>query len=164
MRFRFFSIFFLVLFIASKAEARNIGNDSKFATHMPALITAVVNTDGPVLEMGCGDFSTPLLHAICAANKRFLLTAETNRNWMNLFVDLERNWHQFQHVDSVRGWNDIGLGVYWSVVFIDHAPGERRVVDIRRLRSYADVFVVHDTQHWGYRYEPTLSSFKYKYV
>lgn len=164
MRFRFFLAFFLLSFVFFSSQARNMGSDSNFATHMPALLTAVANTDGPILEMGCGDFSTPLLHAICAVNKRFLLTTETNKNWMNLFVDLKRDWHQFRFVSSAQDWNNVGLGVRWSVVFVDHAPGERRVVDIIRLRPHVDVFVVHDTQEPGYRYEPTLSSFRYKYV
>jgi hypothetical protein len=32
----------------------------------------------------------------------------------------------------------------WAVVFIDHGPDERRVVDARRLASRAEFVVVHD--------------------
>ena len=122
----------------SMVGGRSLGNPN-YATHMVPLITAVSNTDGPILEMGCGDYSTPLLHAICAASQRPLLTAETDASWMNLFLDLKRSWHQFQHVSDFYDWDNVGNGVYWSVILIDHAPGNRRVVDIRRFRKKADI-------------------------
>ena len=40
---------------------RELGNPN-FGTHMVPLINAVINTTGDVFEMGCGDYSTPLLH------------------------------------------------------------------------------------------------------
>jgi len=160
-------IVFLSIFIncgsIPMATGRVLG-DANWGTHMAPLFVAVANTDGPILEMGCGDFSTPLLHALCAPNNRFLLTAESDEKWMKLFDDLKRDWHHFVHVQNISKWEDVGLGIHWSVVLIDHAPAKRRVVDIKRLRSYVDIFVVHDTERKYYDYEPTLSTFKYKYT
>jgi len=143
---------------------RPMAENTRYGTHMAALVTAVVNTEGPVLEMGCGDFSTTILHAICSISNRFLLTAETNKDWMELFTDLERDWHKFKYVSSVKDWDNVGLEKHWSVVFIDHAPAERRAVDIKRLRNRTDIFVMHDTQEPSYRYDPVIATFKYKFV
>lgn len=143
-------------------------------THMAPLLTVVTHTDGPLLEMGSGDFSTPLLHAICSKSKRFLLTAETDKKWLHNFIDLKSEWHAFVYVPVYEDdwslnpkpalWDAVGGDRHWAVVFIDHRPGERRVEDIRRLRKNTDIFVVHDTQQPSYCYEPVLNTFKYKYV
>lgn len=146
--------------------------DANWGTHQTPLLTAVMNTNGPILEMGCGDFSTPLLHAICSVNQRMLLSTDTDKEWLNLFLDLETPWHTFAYVpvfDNPKNpqenkWNAIGNDVHWSIVFIDHHPGTRRAVDIQRLRSHTDIFVVHDTEK-GYKgYKSVLASFKYKFV
>ena len=154
-------------------ENRSLGNPN-YGTHMVPLVTAVVNTNGPVLEMGCGDYSTPLLHAICSSQKRILVTTDTDKQWLHLFMDLETDWHQFIYVpvyDDDKNlnpkphiWNTIGNDHHWSVVLIDHRPGERRKVDIQRLRNNVEIFVVHDTQYHGYKYEPVLATFKYRFV
>jgi hypothetical protein len=133
------------------------------------------------LELGCGDFSTPLLHALCALDKRYLLSTDCDKAWLSLFLDLETDWHRFQYVpvyesDARDGckkgghperWDSIGNDMHWAVVFIDHSPAKRRVKDIVRLRSSADVMVIHDTQPCRekcYKYGPVLSTFKYRYV
>lgn len=63
---------------------------------MAPLVTAVANTKGSVLEFGCGDYSTPLLHAICTAQNRFLLSAESNEAWLRNFLDLATDNHLFK--------------------------------------------------------------------
>jgi len=146
--------------------------DANWGTHQTPLIAAVMNTDGPILEMGCGDFSTPLLHAICSVKERTLVSADTDKKWMGLFLDLETTWHKFIHVPvfenpqkpQVHRWNYVGNDTHWGVVFIDHHPGPRRAVDIKRLRSHADVFVVHDTEGSFYGFNKILPKFKYRFV
>lgn len=150
---------------------RKLG-DAEFGTHMAPLVTAVMNTTGPVFEMGCGDYSTPILHAICTAQQRQLLSTDTSKDWLALFKDLESPWHTFQYVPVYSNdwdlhpnpskWDEVGCQS-WGVVFIDHRPGERRKVDIARFADTADIIVVHDTESLGYGYEPVLSKFKYRY-
>lgn len=136
---------------------KNRHSSAPYSTHITPLVTAIVNTDGPVLEMGCGDFSTPILHALCKNRK--LITAEHNKDWLDLFIDLESDRHIFKHVKS---WDDIAGN--FDVVFIDHAPASRRIIDIERLRKTTKIFVIHDTEKEKfYKYEPLLSSFKFRY-
>ena len=47
-----------------------------FATHIPALLACLEHTSGPVLELGSGWFSTPIVSAF--ATDRLVRTIETN--------------------------------------------------------------------------------------
>ena len=139
---------------------------------MAPLVAAVMNTSGPVFEMGCGDHSTPILHAICSVQNRQLLSADTSKKWLDLFQDMKSEIHQFIYVPvydddwstnpKPEKWDSIGNQT-WGVVFIDHRPGERRKIDIGRFADLADVIVVHDTETASYGYEPILKTFKYRY-
>lgn len=58
-------------------------------------------------------------------------------------------------------WDMVGEDRIWSVVFADHRPGERRVVDINRLHKKAQIIVTHDTEAPGYKWEKINPEFKY---
>jgi hypothetical protein len=147
---------------------------SSMSTHIAPLVTAVVNTPGPVLELGAGDGSTGVLHSLCYLLGRDLVTADTSRFWLQRYSDLEAPWHRFEYVPvyeddqglnpKPQEWDRIGGDRRWGVVFVDHRPGERRVVDIRRLRSRAEVFVVHDTEEPSYGFYAILPQFRYTYT
>lgn len=143
-------------------------------THMSFFLTAVAHTNGPILELGAGDYSTPLLHAVCSREKRYLMTADTSMGLLCNFLDLQRSWHAFCYVPVYEDdlelnakperWDNVGGEIDWSVVIVNHRPGERRVKDIERLRSRAEIFVIHDTQERGYGYQSLIESFKYVFV
>jgi hypothetical protein len=162
-------------FASSPMIKNRVLGDANWGTHMPVLLTAAANTKGPILEFGCGDFSTVLLHSICSVNKRYILSLESDKKWLQNFLDLERSWHKFMYIPlfdennkmNPEIWNLVPNDQHWGLVFIDHHPGERRAIDIQRFANKADVIVIHDTskrlEHY-YKYEPTISSFKYKFV
>ena len=149
---------------------REIGHGI-YGTHIAPLLTAVLNTSGPVFEMGCGDFSTPLLHGICKFQNKYLLSTDTSQEWLSLFRDMESSNHEFIYVPVYEDdweknpkpelWNNIGNQT-WGVVFIDHRPGDRRKVDVKRFADKAEIIVVHDTEYDGYGYD--FTEFKYQYV
>ena len=149
-----------------------------YGTHFPVLATIAANTSGPILEMGCGDYSTPMLHALCAPTKRMLVSTDADKRWLELFVDMQRDWHTFTYVPAYEPhsernnlgfsvgqhvWDTIGSDTHWSMVFIDHTPGLRRVDDIARLRSHTDIFVIHDAQDKWFGYDEAVKTFKYIY-
>lgn len=129
-----------------------------YATHLPLLTAAVAHTDGPVLELGCGAFSTPLLHALCS-DGRPLVSYEADRPWYDQFKSFHRGAHQVLPVDD---WDKLPLDFDWAVAFVDHAPAARRAIDIKRLKPWARLIVVHDTEHRLYDLEPVLSTFKHR--
>ena len=118
------------------------------------------------MEMGCGYHSTVLLHQIIVnEQKRFLLSTDTDREWLSKFeTNMSSSLHQFRHINQTSEWDDVGLDrPRWSIVFIDHKPGERRVTDIIRMADVSDIVIVHDTEAASYNYEPGLSKYPYRY-
>lgn len=127
-------------------------------THQAPLVNAVLHTTGAILELGCGDYSTPILHELCRPGKRQLITCDSEKVWLNFYEPLITDWHKLVLVsdwDSITG--------HFGLVFIDHVT-ERRAVDLMRLKSFGHVFVVHDSekQRW-YKYGSSFSTFKYRY-
>lgn len=110
---------------------------SGWCNHRPLLWWALEATRGssfPVLEMGCGEGSTPYLRDYCQKNERPFLSYDSDAGWAQRFGAA--------HVES---WDGVVSGGY-SVVLVDHAPGERRHVDIALLADRADYVVIHDSE------------------
>ncbi len=143
--------------------------ESGYGSHKLALLAASILTaehGGPVLEMGCGYHSTILLHQILVIEqKRYFLSTDTDREWLSKFeANMSSSIHQFRHISQTSEWDNIGNDrPRWSIVFIDHKPGERRVVDIIRLANVSDIVIVHDTETASYNYERGLSQYAYRY-
>lgn len=162
-----------------------------YGTHIPVL-AAVASTVTrhaylhkiKVLELGCGHYSTLLLHAIINPNDLLLLstihTYETDLSWMNRFQSLVSENHRFTHVPITEEFRTTGqltpedIAVWdrqdfyqdndhLDLVFIDHRPGERRKIDIEKLQNRTTFMVVHDTEEAGYQYEPVLDQFKHRF-
>jgi hypothetical protein len=143
--------------------------ETSYGSHKLALLAASILTaehGGPVMEMGCGYHSTVLLHQIIVIEqKRYLLSTDTDREWLSKFeTNMSSSIHQFRHINQTSEWDNVGIDrPRWSIVFIDHKPGERRVVDIIRLANVSDIVIVHDTETSSYNYEEGLSQYPYRY-
>lgn len=128
-----------------------------FATHLPMLVACVAKTQGPVLELGCGAYSTPVLHAL--AQGRELVSYDINPDWHGAFRRFNRGTHK---VELVTDWAKAPIERPWDVVLIDHAPGNRRAIELERLRPFARLVVVHDTEHRSYNLEPAFAKWRYR--
>jgi len=131
-----------------------------FGSHLPPLINAVLRTKGIVIELGAGNYSTPILHEICKIQKRVLFTFENDKTWLEKFIDLKTKRHRIIYVDN---WDEVtDIITQCDVALIDHAPEERRIVDIRRLKDIAKVMVIHDAEREGtYHYSKIWGLFRY---
>jgi len=107
-------------------------------THLVPLAAALVATTGPVLELGCGDWSTPFLTRYCKAAGRELLSLENYPKWAAEFG--------VPCVDY-----DVAIPAAarreWSVVLIDHRPSERRIPDAIRFVGKTEYLLLHDYAH-----------------
>lgn len=113
-----------------------------YATFLQGLAWALGRTTGAILELGAGDYSTPMLHGYCMATGRTLHTAEDDGEWFVITRDrFATDWHAFS-TDLVRPL----FGMWWSVVFVDHGHGELRADSVKLARGRASYVVVHDTQ------------------
>lgn len=135
----------------------------KYGSHIPILVRILGMTNGAVLEMGGGWCSTPVLHWLCAPKQRYLLTLDDNPDIIRTFIGCQSPNHTIWMVDD---WDKVPIDREWDVVLIDHAPSERRKVDIKRLKDLAKYIVVHDTywkQEKHYHYKEIYPLFKYRF-
>lgn len=113
-----------------------------FSTHQRSLIVAINNTAGPVIELGAGWYSTPILHEMCKATGRHLTTIDDSDAWVSQFEWMASDIHKIEHVDL---WENAKFDMpRYGLAFIDHAPAHRRREEILRLFDICDVFVAHD--------------------
>lgn len=117
----------------------------RWGSHIPALAACVDLSPGrPVLELGVGHFSTPLLHAMCAHRK--LYSFESDTTWLSQFEYLKSLNHIFVPGDYEETLKPI-LAEHdrFSVAFIDNSPGgPRRETDFARTIQKTDFVIVHD--------------------
>lgn len=132
--------------------------DLGFHSHYPVLAAAVARTTGPVLELGCGWGSTPMLRAMCRSMGRNLESMDSNPTWAEeMGVPFMTNWRQWSPGHESYG-----------VAFIDCAPGEARAELAMRLKGKAKFILLHDaecdTMHGGggnYRYDLITPYFRF---
>lgn len=128
-------------------------------TYLPLLGEALKQTKGTVIEYGMGDSSTPILHDYCAKYNRKLRSYDSSLDWYSKFSHLSNVDHS---VTYITNW-DNAFDPDADVVLIDHAPGERRQVDIEKYAGTNAILVVHDTQpsaDHGYNMRRLFSLFK----
>ncbi len=179
---------------AIKARWRNVlltqlpfPMDPGYGSHVIPLLASFWITDGDILELGSGWYSTPMAHTFSINQDRTILTADTNQNWLQKLTIFKSRLHHFMLVsetsstgafaktvnpsqaDEVKvtsSWDLVGANHSWSVVFVDHAPGLRRPVDLQRLRGHSELLVTHDTDGTlgrVYKLEEVLASFRHRY-
>ena len=138
-----------------------IDNDPNWGSHLPVLIKIIGMTKGDVLEMGMGLYSTPFLHWACFPDRK-LVSYENDLNCFNMNKQYNRDHHQALYVGN---WDKADIDKFWDVIFIDHAPSSRRIIDIKRIANMANYIIIHDTQR-NYKfcnYKEIWPLFKYRY-
>ena len=123
--------------------------------------TRANEAEGRILELGAGDGSTAWL---ARQWKGRILTLETDQKWLDRYTHLRSDRHEIRHVHN---WDEVAEidSVVFDIALVDHAPGERRVADIRRLANTCGILVIHDTEpgqaRAGYGYDSVWSLFKH---
>lgn len=112
-------------------------------SHLPALVACVAVTDGPVLELGLGEFSTPVLHALCFRGRK-LVSLDHDQRALDNFGCLASDWHEVR-LDPNYASLDRLAREPWGVVLVDHWPSERRAADALKFLG-AEFVVVHDAE------------------
>lgn len=135
-----------------------------WSSHIPVLIKIFEISEGPILELGTGVFSTPLLHTLSLSKNRSLTSYENNPYYVERHRDFITDKHQIILVDN---WENINIeDTRWGFAFVDHAPEERRKLDVKRLANNAQYIVLHDTEPRNealYKYSEIYPLFKYRF-
>lgn len=132
------------------------------ATHVPLLIRVFDKSDGDVLEIGTGWFSTLVLHWLAHIYKRNVYSCENSEYWYKRALRFKSEFH---HIVKINSWDNLPADKHWGLVFVDHFPEGRRHIEIERFKDITDYIVVHDTQPEDdakYQYLGSWKHFKYK--
>ena len=143
---------------------------SLVATHLPLLVRVFDKSEGDVLEIGTGYFSTLILRWLCAITDRKLYSYESNRKW---YEKAKRHEDENCKVFYTPKFSEADFDKkHWGMIFIDHSPNHKRKVEIERLANKCDYMVIHDTTPYNpkhthipsnYLYEDIWPLFKYRY-
>jgi len=127
-----------------------------YGTHLPLLTRALLEQNGLVIELGGGLSSTPLLNQFARMGRK-VITFESNPEFYKTIKELQCKNHM---IEFVKDWEDVPQ-LSAAIVFIDHAPAERRIVDIQKFK-HALLMVVHDFEKKRYYgYDKILPLFRY---
>lgn len=126
---------------------KDMTNDNN---HRLLLWKALEASKGDVVEFGSGWGSTSYLREYCKQNKRKFYSYDNGEEWAKKHGStFTSNWDDVNHTGAV--------------ILIDHAPGERRHIDIAHLKDKFDYIVIHDSEPVGagdYQYENIWHLFK----
>lgn len=111
---------------------------------MGILVKVLLLSQGDVVELGAGPFSTPLLHWVCKDMNRKLISYESNIDYYNYARQYRSRLHR---IVLVNNWDEIDTKTHRGVVFIDHHPSPRRGIEADRFKDSADYIVMHDTNY-----------------
>lgn len=133
-----------------------------YGTHQRVLVAACSQTTGPIIELGCGDWSTRLLHDFFP--DRYIVSVETNMEWMTKYVHLRSPNHVFMLLKDFSFYRSPVARA--GVLFIDFDPGRQRRGILLQEANSADMLICHDTEptcHPDYAWGTIFDTFKYRY-
>lgn len=134
----------------------------EWGTHLPVLIKVMQESAGPVLELGLGISSTPVLHAMCQDQNRYLISMDNDKQFIDLFKKYNAPLHSIVHV---KDWDKVAFDDVYSVVLVDHKPEERRAIEASKLIESRFV-ILHDSEPENehlYHYKDIYPLFKYRF-
>lgn len=135
---------------------------SEWCTHQPILYQLLQLTNGDILELGLGNYSTPLI-SLFTSDKRIAYSYDTEQSWVEKFKPSKNHKILLQKDFTKTEWHLPYLtNKEWGLAFVDNAPGESRASNIFKLRNNAQIVLVHDSQEAGYKYEPVFNLYKYR--
>lgn len=142
----------------------NLQRKSFYGSHMPVISRIMDATTGPVLELGMGLYSTPLLDLMCHESKRPLVSYDNDPDWFTENKEWESDYHK---VNLIKNYDEANIeNTHWSVALVDHKPPLRRLTELKRLATKADYIILHDTEpecDKFFKYSKIYPLFKYRY-
>lgn len=108
-----------------------------YATHLEALVNAALESDGDILELGCGDYSTPVLSAIAKHRGNKLVVNASDPAWASRYKDFA----EIVIVDW-KTWQPKGK---WGMIFLDNEEHQPyRLMRVPKLLEHTPIVVMHD--------------------
>lgn len=163
-------IFLMLFSVCLHADSNRFVWDN-WSTHQPVLYAVANSTTGPIIEFGCGNGSTDLLHEICEKTGRILITLDDDASWLEKFSTKylgngynkdNSGWHKFYYVpgktkkrpNSPAHWvkflNEFPLlnELSFDVCFIDQSPWLARYETLKKMKDICRYVIVHDVDYF----------------
>lgn len=143
-----------------------------YSTHLQVTVACAVRTGqlwpgSKILELGCGDYSTPVLASIAHAQDRPLTIVSSDPIWAARFEYLESSLIELKIIDS-SNWPRFSFEETYGMVLVDNEQTvQQRMGLVRRLASRAKVVVLHDAnavERDSGSWHPTKRLFRHLYV
>lgn len=134
-----------------------------FSSHQPILYEALRRTSGMVVDFGCGEGSTELLHELCKPTERHLITFDNDMKYLSRYEHLKTSWHEIIFVED---WVTLLLTheekpwLNCDVALVDQMPWEARTLTVQVIKDHAKFVLVHDVDYFpghgifGYNRDP----------
>lgn len=124
---------------------------SGYATHQPVLYQAIKQTEDikhafasmPILELGCGHFSTEMLH-ILAYGKRKVISVDSSQEWID---DCRKYGGGDNHEFKLCNFDEMQMNGCYSVVFVDQGSWHSRAESLKHYAASALLVVLHDSDY-----------------
>ncbi len=128
-------------------ETLSGGSQLNWGSHLPALMACTAVCGGSVLEIGCGHFSTPCLHSLCAVLGIPLVTTEFEDIWREQFLSYASPTHQvLKQTDALLA----KLATrQWGLVLVDDQP-DTRIDRLNMFFGSARFVLFHDANFPGF--------------
>ena len=109
-----------------------------YATHLHPLVTAAISVCGDILELGCGDYSTPVLAEIAHARGDRLVVCSSDESWSSKYKGIP---DEIITVD----WETWVPEGQWGLIFLDSEQLTKdRIKWLPVLSKIGKVIVMHD--------------------
>jgi hypothetical protein len=136
---------------------------------MGPLTMAIDFTDGGILEIGMGTFSSSLI--ACIKGEKTAIGLEEDEAFYVEMIRLYQGMETYK-IRHVANW-DVVIPVlkksHYGVIFIDNETSPNPSYETRRkliseLKDCGDIIVVHDTQHQRLADSVIWEPYKYKWI
>lgn len=139
---------------------------------------------GMITEMGLGEGSTPFIAAHVARHDAVRLCADTDSAYFTRYFKYMARQEggvlsafclpggksgegriETRAFDSWDKWAEFYKMSRPGITLIDHAPGERRTIDLARIADTSMFVIVHDSEKIGagdYKLEPSFAKYKHR--
>lgn len=119
-----------------------------YSTHIPVTALALAKTgelfpELPILECGCGDYSTPMVWLLSQGRKTVVLSADPtwSRRYTGItsVIDIA--------LEEPKKWREVDFGKGWGLALMDSEESvANRIQHIPALLDAAKVVVMHDAR------------------
>lgn len=141
--------------------------DTGYGSNAIPLVISALMTQGDMLELGMGMFSTPILSKIAIEYKRKLISVDTEKNWVDKFIGYNSTeLHKIYLMSDYRELSQYGRNSSWGIVLVDHFYATARSLDVISFANNSQIVLAHDAEKMYdamYRYDVNKVTSYFKY-